>query len=207
MTNKSNRIIVGITGATGIIYGIRLLEVLRQIGIESHLVISKTAEMTRACETDLSANQLRVLANKHYSITDLAAPISSGSFRTMGMIVAPCSIRTMSEIANSVTGNLLTRAADVVLKERRRLVLMLRESPYTASHIRNMLTVTESGAIIAPPVPAFYNRPTKIEDLVDHSVGRALDLFDLDVPIFRRWREDTDGVPAKRWPSIKGPDL
>jgi flavin prenyltransferase len=185
------RMIIGISGATGVVYGVRLLQVLKQQGIETHLVVTKAGEMTRAYETDLSVQQLRDLADVWYPVTDVGAAIASGSFRTMGMIIAPCSIRTMSEIAHSITSNLLTRAADVVLKERRRLVLMLRETPLTAGHLKNMLAVTESGGIIAPPVPAFYIRPQTIEDLVDHAVGRVLDLFDIEMEGVQRWGETT----------------
>jgi flavin prenyltransferase len=182
------RLIVGISGATGIVYGIRLLEALREVGIESHLVVTKAAEITRSYETDLSSRNLRDLADVSYPIGDVGAAIASGSFRTMGMIIAPCSIKTMSELANGITTNLLTRAGDVVLKERRRLVLLLRESPLTAIHIRNMLALTESGAIIAPPVPAFYARPRTLDDIVKHTIGRVLDLFDIDSG-FQRWGE------------------
>ncbi len=183
------RMIIGISGATGVVYGVRLLQVLRQQGIETHLVVTKAGEMTRAYETDLSVQQLRDLADVWYPFNDVGAAIASGSFRTMGMIIAPCSIRTMSEIAQSITSNLLTRAADVVLKERRRLVLMLRETPLTAGHLKNMLAVTESGGIIAPPVPAFYIRPQTVEDLIDHAVGRVLDLFDIEMEGVQRWGE------------------
>ena len=182
------RLIVGISGATGIVYGIRLLEALREAGIESHLVVTKAAEITRSYETDLSSRNLRDLADVSYPIGDVGAAIASGSFRTMGMIIAPCSIKTMSELANGITTNLLTRAGDGVLKERRRLVLLLRESPLTAIHIRNMLALTESGAIIAPPVPAFYARPRTLDDIVKHTIGRVLDLFDIDSG-FQRWGE------------------
>ena len=182
------RLIVGISGATGIVYGIRLLDALREAGIESHLVVTKAAEITRSYETDLSSRNLRDLADVSYPIGDVGAAIASGSFRTMGMIIAPCSIKTMSELANGITTNLLTRAGDVVLKERRRLVLLLRESPLTAIHIRNMLALTESGAIIAPPVPAFYARPRTLDDIVKHTIGRVLDLFDIDSG-FQRWGE------------------
>jgi len=187
--NIPRRMIIGISGASGIIYGVRLLEILKQQGIETHLVVTKAGEMTRSYETNLSMQQLRSLADVWYPINDVGAAISSGSFRTMGMIIAPCSIRTMSEIAHGITSNLLTRAADVILKERRRLVLMLRETPLTMSHIKNMLAVTQSGGIIAPPVPAFYIRPQTIEDLVDHTVGRVLDLFDIEMEGLQRWKE------------------
>lgn len=181
------RMVVGITGASGIVYGIRMLEVLRQLNVESHLVVSKAGELTRAHETEYSAEQLRGLADYYYPNGDLAAPIASGSFRTMGMIVAPCSVRTLADIAHGITGSLLPRAADVVLKERRRLVLLVRETPLHAGHIKSMAAVTEMGGIIAPPVPAFYSQPNSLEDLVDHTVGRALDLFDLDAGNFPRW--------------------
>src|ERR1700685_845107 len=191
------RLIVGISGATGIVYGIRLLDALREAGIESHLVVTKAAEITRSYETDLSSRNLRDLADVSYPIGDVGAAIASGSFRTMGMIIAPCSVKTMSELANGITGNLLTRAGDVVLKERRRLVLLLRESPLTAIHIRNMLALTKSGAIIAPPVPAFYTRPQTLDDMVRHTIGRALDLFDI-ASDFHRWGEESGGRPAAR---------
>ncbi|HVV68454.1 MAG TPA: UbiX family flavin prenyltransferase [Gammaproteobacteria bacterium] len=182
-----SRLIVGISGASGIIYGIRLLELLQPLPIETHLVVSKTAEITRAAEVALTAKQLYALADVHYSVMDLGAAISSGSFKTQGMIIAPCSMRTLAEIASGVTSNLLTRAADVVLKERRRLVLMVRESPLHAGHLENMLKVTHMGGIIAPPVPAFYNQPQTLDDMVNHSVGRVLDLFDIDAGCVKRW--------------------
>lgn len=181
------RIIIGISGASGIIYGVRLLQLLASAEIETHLVISKTAEQTRAAELDLTAQELRALATVYHSVQDLGAAIASGSFKTMGMIVAPCSMRSLAEIAQGVTSNLLTRAADVVLKERRRLVLMVRETPLHAGHLENMLQVTRLGGIIAPPVPAFYNRPTTLDDIVTHSVGRVLDLFDIDLNVVKRW--------------------
>src|SRR3984893_19012074 len=189
------RLIVGISGATGIIYGIRLLEALRETSVETHLIVSKAAEVTRTYETDLSSQDLRNLADVNYPIGDIGAPIASGSFRTMGMIIAPCSITTMSELANGITSNLLTRAGDVVLKERRRLVLLLRESPLTTIHIRNMLALSESGAVIAPPVPAFYARPRTLDDMVKHTIGRVLDLFDIDSD-FQRWGEESNGAPS-----------
>jgi 4-hydroxy-3-polyprenylbenzoate decarboxylase len=188
------RLIVGITGATGIIYGVRLLELLREAGIETHLVVSRAGDLTRAHELDLSAKELRALASVSYPATDLGAAISSGSFRTMGMVVAPCSVRTLAEIASGVTTNLLTRAADVVLKERRRLVLLVRETPLHAGHLKNMLAVTEAGAVVMPPVPAFYARPRSIDELVTDTVCRALDLFNLDVGRLKRWGED---IPAR----------
>ncbi len=186
--------VVGITGASGTIYGIRLLEALRELDVESHLVVSKAAQVTRAYETDYTANDLRDLADHCHAHADIAAPISSGSFRTMGMIIAPCSIRTMSGIAHGNTGDLISRAADVALKERRRLVLLVRETPLHAGHIRSMLAVTEMGAIVAPPMPAFYMRPSSLDDLVRHTIGRTLDLFGLDSRDFPRW-----GAPVEEW--------
>lgn len=183
------RMIVGISGASGVIYGIRLLEILRGLGIETHLVMSPAAEITLAHETDLKVAQVRAMADHCHAQGNIAAAISSGSFRTMGMIVAPCSIRSMSEIATGVTSGLISRAADVVLKERRRLVLMVRETPLHLGHLQTMTRLAEMGAIIAPPVPAFYGRPETIADLVDHSLGRVLDLFDLDAGILRRWKD------------------
>jgi 4-hydroxy-3-polyprenylbenzoate decarboxylase len=183
-------LIVGISGASGVAYGVRLLQLLRNAGVETHLVMSKTAEITFAYETDLKISDVVALADKHHAISDMAASISSGSFKTMGMIVAPCSMRSMSEIASGVTTTLLTRAADVTLKERRRLVLMVRETPLHAGHLRTMTALSEIGAIIAPPVPAFYAKPDSLEDMIDHTVGRVLDLFDIDVGIVRRWSED-----------------
>ena len=183
------RMVVGITGATGIVYGVRLLEVLRMLDIETHLVVSKAGDMTRAHETEMAASDLRRLAFRHYGIGEVGAALASGSFGSMGMIVAPCTIRTLSEIATGVTDNLLTRAADVTLKERRRLVLLVREFPLHAGHLRSMLAVTEMGGIIAPPVPAFYTRPRTIGDLVDQTIGRVLDLFGLDTGAFPRWGE------------------
>jgi 4-hydroxy-3-polyprenylbenzoate decarboxylase len=197
------RLIVGISGATGIIYGIRLLEALRQASVETHLIVSKAAEVTRTYETDLSSQDLRNLADISYPIGDIGAPLASGSFRTMGMIIAPCSIKTMSELANGITSNLLTRAGDVVLKERRRLVLLLRESPLTTIHLRNMLALSESGAVIAPPVPAFYALPKTIDEVVRHTVGRVLDLFDIDTD-FSRWGEQSSDVPSASAISSRG---
>ena len=186
MTDRP-RLIVGISGASGVIYAVRLLEALQKLPIETHLVMTRTAEVTLAHETDLKVSDVRRLADVAYRIDDLAAAVSSGSFRTIGMIVAPCSMRSLGEIAHGITSNLLTRAADVVLKERRRLVLVARETPLHAIHLRNMVTLAEMGAIIAPPVPAFYNRPKTLDDIVDHTVGRVLDLFDLDTGQVKRW--------------------
>ncbi|MDI3559110.1 UbiX family flavin prenyltransferase [Bradyrhizobium sp. Arg816] len=184
------RMIIGISGASGVTYGVRLLQLLRNAGVETHLVMSKTAELTFAYETDLKIAEVRELANVCHAIDDMASAVSSGSFRTAGMIVAPCSMRSMSEIASGVTTTLLTRAADVVLKERRRLVLMVRETPLHTGHLRTMTALSEMGAIIAPPVPAFYAKPENLEDMVEHTVGRVLDLFDIDIGVVRRWGED-----------------
>ncbi|MGZ0189470.1 MAG: UbiX family flavin prenyltransferase [Alphaproteobacteria bacterium] len=185
-----DRLIIGISGASGVIYGIRMLELLQDTPIETHLVMTRSAEITLAYETDRKVNDVKALATKVYGPDDIAAAISSGSFKTLGMIVAPCSIRSLSEITYGQTTHLLTRAADVVLKERRRLVLMLRETPLHLGHIRSMAAATESGAIIMPPVPAFYAKPQTLDEMIDHSVGRALDLFDIDIGAVRRWGED-----------------
>jgi 4-hydroxy-3-polyprenylbenzoate decarboxylase len=189
MAKTAARLIVGISGASGTIYGVRLLEMLRKTEIETHLVMSKSAEMTLAYETDLKPKDVRALASMHYSVNDVGAAISSGSFPTMGMIVAPCSIRTMAEIATGVTASLLTRAADVVLKERRRLVLMVRETPLHTGHLRMMTQLSEIGAIIAPPVPAFYAQPQSLEEMIDHTLGRMLDLYGLESGTVKRWGE------------------
>ncbi|MCG5234333.1 UbiX family flavin prenyltransferase [Xanthobacter oligotrophicus] len=181
------RMIVGISGATGIIYGLRILEVLRGLDIETHLVMSKPGERTLVYETDLKVRDVRVMADFSYADADIGAAIASGSFRTMGMIVAPCSARSLSAIATGNTDGLLTRAADVCLKERRRVVLMFRETPLHAGHIRAMAQATENGAIVFPPVPAFYDRPSSLDDMVNHTVGRVLDLYDLDAGLFNRW--------------------
>lgn len=183
------RLIVGISGATGVVYGIRLLETLRDLGVESHLIMTRTAEITLAYESDLKVADVHALADVVHRCDDLAAAPASGSFRTMGMVVAPCSVRSLAEVATGTGSTLLTRAADVTLKERRRLVLMLRETPLHLGHIRNMAAVTEMGGIIAPPVPAFYTRPQTLADIVDHAVGRVLDLFDLDNALIARWGE------------------
>src|SRR5882724_4813892 len=187
------RILVGISGASGVIYGIRLLELLQPTVIETHLVMSRTAEQTLAYETDRKLKEVKALADHVHAPDDLAAAISSGSFQAMGMIVAPCSVKTLAEIATGVTTTLISRAADVTLKERRRLVLMVRETPLHAGHLKNMLAATEIGAIIAPPVPAMYARPQSLEEMVDHSLGRVLDLFGIDTGRILRW-----GADAKR---------
>lgn len=188
-TSEIPRMIVGISGASGVIYGARLLELLRPLPVETHLVISRAAEVTLAFETDLKPAAVRARADVVHAIGDIAAPISSGSFRTIGMVVAPCSIRSMAEIASGVTTTLLTRAADVVLKERRRLVLMVRETPLHTGHLRTMTALSEMGAIIAPPVPAFYAKPATIAAMIDQTLGRVLDLFGLDSGTVSRWGE------------------
>jgi 4-hydroxy-3-polyprenylbenzoate decarboxylase len=180
-------LIVGISGASGAIYGVRLLRHLKDAGITTHLVLSRSAEMTLSYELGMSAADARALAGHSHPIGDVGAAISSGSFRTRGMIIAPCSVKSLAEIASGVTGSLLSRAADVVLKERRRLVLMVRESPLHLGHLRNMAAVTEMGAICLPPVPAFYAHPASLEEMVDHTLGRAMDLFDIDLSLTRRW--------------------
>jgi 4-hydroxy-3-polyprenylbenzoate decarboxylase len=187
---EKKRLVVGISGASGVAYGIRLLEAMKDLSLESHLVITKPGEMTIGYETDLAPKQVMAKADYNYAITDIAAPIASGSFRTAGMIVAPASVRTWSEIATGVTTNLLTRAADVTLKERRPLILMVRESPLHLGHLRSLTQLAEMGAIILPPVPAFYAEPKKISDFVDQMVGRALDLLGYDWPDMKRWGED-----------------
>ncbi|MFP1684023.1 UbiX family flavin prenyltransferase [Alloalcanivorax sp. C16-1] len=197
VNTRPQRLIIGISGASGAIYGVRLLELLRDTPIETHLVVSKSALITVSHETGLSLSDLKPMASVCYSNQDIGAAIASGSFKTLGMIVAPCSMRSMSEIASGVTSTLLTRAADVVLKERRRLALMVRETPLHRNHLRTMTDLTELGAIIAPPVPAFYALPKTLDDMVDHSLGRVLDLFDIELGIVRRWRENDTGADAR----------
>ena len=189
--NPPTRLVVGVSGASGVIYGIRVLDALKDLGVESHLVVTRAALLTLSQETDFSADDLTRRASVVHKLTDVGASIASGSFKSLGMIVAPCSVRTMSEIATGVTSTLLTRAADVVLKERRPLVLMVRETPFHLGHLRTMTALAEMGATIAPPLPAFYTKPASIEEMVDQSVGRALDLFGLD------W------APVKRWDGLK----
>jgi len=182
------RLIVGISGASGVVYGVRMLEVLRDVGVETHLVVSKAAELTLAYEMDMKPKDVRALASHFHAQADIGASISSGSFPTMGMVIVPCSVRSMSEIAAGTTGSLLSRAADVVLKERRRLVLAFRETPIHAGHLRTMTQLTEMGAIIAPIVPAFYNRPKTLDDMINHTVGRLLDLFGVETKLVKRWK-------------------
>ncbi len=185
--NHKKRLIVAITGASGSIYGIRLLEILRQQKVESHLVISNAAYLTISHETGYSQDQVKNLADYYYNISDVGARISSGSFRTNGMIIAPCSMGTLSTVANSIEDNLISRAAGVCLKERRKLVLMVRETPLHTGHVENMLKVSQLGGIIAPPVPAFYNLPQTIDDIVNHSVSRVLSVFDIDSGLVKSW--------------------
>ncbi len=189
--SEKKRIIVGISGASGVVYGIRMLELLREADVETHLVMTKSAEMTMAYETDYKVEDIRIMADQFHSVKNVGASIASGSFPSLGMIIAPCSVRTMAEIATGVTSSLLTRAADVVLKERRRLVLMVRETPLHTGHLRTMTALSEMGAIIAPPLPAFYTKPESISDIVDHSVGRVLDLFSIDTGVVKRWGIDS----------------
>lgn len=193
MTSKTpQRLVVGISGASGVIYGIRCLELLRDKGIETHLVMSKSAEMTLAYETDLKPKDVRALAAVNHSVADIGASISSGSFHTMGMIVAPCSMKTMSEIATGVTSSLLSRAADVVLKEKRKLVLAVRETPLHGNHLRAMASLSDVGAVVAPIVPAFYTRPKTLDDVINHTVGRLLDQFGIDTKAVKRWKGEPE---------------
>jgi 4-hydroxy-3-polyprenylbenzoate decarboxylase len=190
MAGDRPRLVVGVSGASGIAYGLRALDACRELGVESHLVMSRASALTLAQETALSVADVQARADVVHKVGDIGAAISSGSFQTLGMIVAPCSVRSMSEIATGVTSSLLTRAADVTLKERRPLVLMVRESPLHLGHLRTMVRLAEMGAVIAPPMPAFYARPQSLEDMVDQSVGRALDLFGLSWAPVKRWGED-----------------
>ena len=184
---RRRKLIVAMTGATGSILGIKMLIALRRLNVETHLIISKWAEATVKYETDYTIPNIRALADHVYNTHDMAAPISSGSFRVDGMIVVPCSVKTLAAINSGICDDLISRAADVMLKERRRLVLAVRETPLSNIHLQNMLSVSQAGAIVFPPVPAFYIKPSSVDDLVDHSVGRMLDLFDLDTAEFERW--------------------
>lgn len=188
------RLIVGISGASGVVYGLRVLDACSDLGVESHLVVSRSAALTLADETDMSVAEVQARADVAHKATDVGASIASGSFPALGMIVAPCSVRTMSEIATGVTSSLLTRAADVTLKERRTLVLMVRETPLHLGHLRTMVRLAEMGAVIAPPLPAFYAKPASLEEMIDQSVGRALDLFGLSWKPVRRWGQDVGPV-------------
>jgi flavin prenyltransferase len=185
-----DRLVIGMSGASGAAYGIRLLEACRELGLESHLVMTGPAEMTIGYETSLKPKAVAAKADYRYGVDDIAAPIASGGFRSLGMIVAPCSVKAMSEIATGVTTTLLARAADVCLKEKRRLVLMVRETPLHLGHLRNLTALAEMGAVILPPVPAFYAAPRTLEDIVDQTVGRALDFFGQDWPKVKRWGEN-----------------
>jgi flavin prenyltransferase len=197
------RLVVGLSGASGVAYGIRLLEALSELKVESHLVMSKAAEMTIGYETELKPKDVAAKADHVYAVGDIAATIASGSFRTGGMIVAPCSVRTMSEIATGVTSSLLTRAADVTLKERRPLILLVRETPLHLGHLRTLTSLAEMGAIILPPVPAFYAEPHTISDIIDQMVGRMLDLLGYDWPKVRRWGEDLSKGRRRAKPRIR----
>ncbi|MCX7180417.1 MAG: UbiX family flavin prenyltransferase [Proteobacteria bacterium] len=182
------RLIVGMSGSSGVIYGIRMLQVLRQIpDIETHLIMSGSAKLNVRLETDWPLPDVEALAHQVHDVKDIAANVSSGSFKTLGMVIAPCSIKTLSGIANSYSDNLLTRAADVILKEQRKLVLMVRETPLHIGHCKLLLETATMGAILAPPMPAFYNRPSTLDDIVNHSVGRVLDLFGIDTQVVKRW--------------------
>jgi 4-hydroxy-3-polyprenylbenzoate decarboxylase len=200
---KTRRLVVGLSGASGAVYGLRALDACRELGIESHLVMSRSAALTLDQETEATIADVQARADVVHKVGDVGASIASGSFQTLGMIVAPCSIRTMSEIATGVTASLLTRAADVTLKERRPLVLMVRETPLHLGHLRTLVRLSEMGAIIAPPVPAFYARPKTLEEAVDQSVGRALDPFGLAWTPVRRWGLDI-GPLAERTSPAKG---
>jgi flavin prenyltransferase len=211
MTSAQNssikRLIVAITGASGVIYGIRALEILRaQPGIETHVILSPSAARTIAEETDCSFEQVRALGDKLYNHKDIGAALSSGSFRTEGMLIAPCSVKTLSGIANCFDEGLVVRAADVCLKERRRVVLLFRETPLHAGHIDLMARATANGAIVMPPVPGFYHRPRSVDDIVTQTVGRALDLFGIDAGIVKRWKDTDDGAPIEAPRGTGAPD-
>ena len=197
MSDAPSPIIIGISGASGAVYGIRLLAVLRQLAIPTHLVVSQAAAQTIKEETDLAVEDVRRLATEVHSNRDIGASVSSGSMRTRGMIIAPCSIRTLSNIAYGNTDSLISRAADVTLKERRRLVLLVRETPLHVGHLRTMGLAAEAGAIIMPPVPAFYQRPKTVGDIVDHTIGRVLDLYGIEAGLVKRWRSEEPPTPAQ----------
>ncbi len=187
MSIAPRRLIIAITGASGTAYGVRLLQVLQDTDIETHLVLTDSAKLTMAAETDFQPSQVQALADVVHSAKNVGATIASGSFVTLGMVVAPCSINTLSEIAWGITGNLISRAADVTLKERRRLILLVRETPLHAGHLKSMLQVTQNGAIVMPPVPALYVKPKSVDDVIDHTVGRVLDLLGLETDLVQRW--------------------
>jgi 4-hydroxy-3-polyprenylbenzoate decarboxylase len=192
--NARQKLVVGISGASGVAYGLRVLDACRELGVESHLILSKAAVLTLTHETERTVADVNAMADVVHKVGDIGASVASGSFRSLGMIIAPCSVRTMSEIASGVTSTLLSRAADVTLKERRPLVLMVRETPFHLGHLRTMVRLAEMGATIAPPLPAFYAKPQSIAEMIDQSVGRALDLFDLDWKTVKRWGEDLDPI-------------
>jgi 4-hydroxy-3-polyprenylbenzoate decarboxylase len=192
-TKTPRRLVIGMSGASGAIYGIRMLEMLKKTDIETHVVMSKSAEMTVVYETDYKPKDIKALASVVHPAADIGASISSGSFSTMGMVILPCSIRTMSEIATGVTSSLVSRAADVVLKEKRRLVLGVRETPLHGGHLRTLVTLSDMGAVIAPIMPAFYNKPKTVDDIINHTVGRLLDLFGIETKLVKRW----EGGPAE----------
>jgi flavin prenyltransferase len=187
MNSHPKRLIVGITGASGAIYGVRLLRLLQAAGVETHLVMSRSAKITLSQEMDIGAAEVSALASVVHPVDNIGASIASGSFKTMGMVIAPCSMRSLAEIASGVTSSLVTRAADVALKERRRLVLLVREAPLHLGHLRAMTAATEMGAIVYPPVPAFYAKPESLEQMVDHTLGRVLDLFEIENSAVSRW--------------------
>lgn len=187
MKTTERRIIIGISGASGTIYGVRALSLLRELDIETHLILTRSARVTLSQELEMKPSDVEGIASVSHSPSDIGASISSGSFRTMGMVVAPCSIKSLSEIASGITGSLLSRAADVTLKERRPLMLMVRETPLHLGHLRSMSQVSEIGATIIPPMPAFYAKPQSLDEMVDHSVGRMLDLLGLETGTVKRW--------------------
>ncbi|MFH1803874.1 MAG: UbiX family flavin prenyltransferase [Pseudomonadota bacterium] len=189
--SQKDRLIIGITGASGVIYGIRFLQLLQNTPTETHLILSRAAERTIAYETDFKIREIKDMADIVHDNSDIGASIASGSFRSRGMVIAPCSMKSLAEVASGVADNLIARAADVILKERRRLVMMVRETPLHAGHLKNMLAATECGAIIAPPVPAFYARPASLDEMVTQSCGRVLDLFEIDLPETARWGDET----------------
>jgi 4-hydroxy-3-polyprenylbenzoate decarboxylase len=197
--DESMKLVVGISGASGAIYGLRILHVLKQVGVETHLVMSDSAKRTIAYETDYTIDAVKSLATHVHDINDIGASIASGSFRHNGMVIAPCSIKTLSAVANCFATNLLIRAADVTLKERRRLVLMVRETPLHLGHLRLMTQVVEAGAVLVPPMPAFYHQPKTLDDIIDQSVSKVLDMFDLDVELdlFKRWTGTEERERAK----------
>lgn len=186
---RRKRIVIGISGASGFDYSVEVLKLLSELDVETHLVVSQSALIAMSHESDITLMKLKELSSHWYDNRDIAAPIASGSFRTEGMIVVPCSAKTLAEIANGIGGNLLSRSADVVLKERKKLVVLFRETPLHLGHCRNMTQLTEMGGIVMPPVPAFYPRPNHVSDIVQHTAGRVLDLFDLPVKIRGRWKE------------------